>query len=515
MIILCTRCQAKFRVADEKIGPRGAKVRCSKCGNVFGIHRDAGPLPPEDGAAAPPPPATRRGTPPRAPVAAAGRSLDIELEAQPDRARSAAPPPASAPYAAPDDPFAAVRRPAGDPFFAARETTADPFAAAGSPPDPDPFAPSAAGPGAPAFDPSAGFDEAALGDPFFAAVVPRAAAELADRSPSLPVTDLSDLLGAAAGAGGPAAAEPSKGAPAALDLDPAGFHASDLGRGAGLALETAGDFPGVGLELDQSPPGFDLPFASPDDAVALDPEPPPASFSNGLWGAAEPFLAEAEAAASAPPAWAEPPTGREPSRIADPAPAPPAAPIAGPGAPQRSPLRGLALNAVSLAALLLLSVALLVVWRGGGSVSAALRSTPLLAGLAGAPAPAPRFPARDVSSGLFDRAEGAPILYVRGTITSRAPNAVAAVRVAVEILRGDAVVARGEALAGAVPTPEDVHAIRDAADLSRRAGEWTRRAPVPVPPGAALPFLVALLDVPADLTGTTVRVSATAVEPER
>ena len=35
MIVTCTKCQAKFRVADEKIGPRGAKVRCSKCQTVF------------------------------------------------------------------------------------------------------------------------------------------------------------------------------------------------------------------------------------------------------------------------------------------------------------------------------------------------------------------------------------------------------------------------------------------------------------------------------------------------
>src|SRR5512141_2595028 len=35
MIVTCTKCQAKFRVPDEKIGPRGAKVRCSKCQTVF------------------------------------------------------------------------------------------------------------------------------------------------------------------------------------------------------------------------------------------------------------------------------------------------------------------------------------------------------------------------------------------------------------------------------------------------------------------------------------------------
>jgi predicted Zn finger-like uncharacterized protein len=42
MIVICTRCQARFRVADEKIGPRGAKVRCSKCQTIFVVHRSVG-----------------------------------------------------------------------------------------------------------------------------------------------------------------------------------------------------------------------------------------------------------------------------------------------------------------------------------------------------------------------------------------------------------------------------------------------------------------------------------------
>ncbi len=49
MIVICTKCQAKFRVADEKIGPRGAKVRCSKCQTVFVVR----PEPPAEVAPAP------------------------------------------------------------------------------------------------------------------------------------------------------------------------------------------------------------------------------------------------------------------------------------------------------------------------------------------------------------------------------------------------------------------------------------------------------------------------------
>jgi len=40
MIVVCTSCSARFRVADEKVGPRGAKLRCSKCQTVFTVQRE-------------------------------------------------------------------------------------------------------------------------------------------------------------------------------------------------------------------------------------------------------------------------------------------------------------------------------------------------------------------------------------------------------------------------------------------------------------------------------------------
>jgi predicted Zn finger-like uncharacterized protein len=532
MIILCTRCQAKFRVADEKIGPRGAKVRCSKCGNVFAVHRDAGAMPGAAPAAFAAPAPAHRAPPLSSSAPRTGRPLDIELEAGTDHALAAPPPPAPVV----PDPFASVRGPAWDPYPSAGDAH-DPFAASGSafagPPDADPFASGAPLARSASFiDPSAAFAEAALGDPFVAAVVPRPAAAPNDRSPSLPVTDLSDLLGAAAEADGPPPVpEPPSGAPVPVDLDPGGFAASALARGAEPFGSAGAAFEG-GLELDHSSPGFeaptgfaaptgfdDPPFADPDDAIALDAAPRETSgleLGDG-WGAA---TSDARAT-SAPSPRATPPSapsvdGALQRQVA--------APVAGAGADaapagravsSRSPLRSLALNAVSLAALLFVVAALVVMWRGGGSVTAALRSTPILAGFAGAPAVEAPFAAHDVSSGLFDRDGGPPILYVRGTVASRAPRAVSGVRVAVDILRGEAVVARGEALAGAMPTPEELHGIRDAADLARRTGEWTRRAPVKVPPGAALPFVVAIVDVPADLTGTTVRVTTAALEPAR
>ncbi|MFO8056480.1 MAG: zinc-ribbon domain-containing protein [bacterium] len=39
MIIKCDKCGTKFELADEKIGEKGVKVRCSKCKNVFTVKK--------------------------------------------------------------------------------------------------------------------------------------------------------------------------------------------------------------------------------------------------------------------------------------------------------------------------------------------------------------------------------------------------------------------------------------------------------------------------------------------
>ena len=37
MVIQCSSCQTRFRLADEKVKPQGTRVRCSKCGQVFTV----------------------------------------------------------------------------------------------------------------------------------------------------------------------------------------------------------------------------------------------------------------------------------------------------------------------------------------------------------------------------------------------------------------------------------------------------------------------------------------------
>ncbi|MBI5070185.1 MAG: zinc-ribbon domain-containing protein [Deltaproteobacteria bacterium] len=133
MIVTCASCQTRFRIADEKIGPRGAKVRCGRCKALFVVRRaepapsEPVPAPPAAAAEPAPPPAP---PPPAPPPADGTQGLDIELT--------------SDPFALPrprrDDPFARLATP--DPFapsqsdpFAATATPSDPFAA----PPADPF----------------------------------------------------------------------------------------------------------------------------------------------------------------------------------------------------------------------------------------------------------------------------------------------------------------------------------------------------------------------------------------
>ncbi|MCC6809058.1 MAG: zinc-ribbon domain-containing protein [Deltaproteobacteria bacterium] len=36
----CDQCQAQYMIADEKVGPKGVKVRCKKCGNIISVARE-------------------------------------------------------------------------------------------------------------------------------------------------------------------------------------------------------------------------------------------------------------------------------------------------------------------------------------------------------------------------------------------------------------------------------------------------------------------------------------------
>jgi Meckel syndrome type 1 protein len=502
MIVICQRCQAKFRVPDEKIPARGAKVRCSKCQAVFVVHRDvpADPPPPaRDGADGGP---TSGGGFERPSPRRASAALDVDLEARP-----AVPPPL--PPATPED-----AGPVADPF-APSPPRDDPFAAAAlasaGAAEPDPF-------GAPAFAshlaPAEGPGEPA----------PPAQARLA-------VTDLSDLLGA----GGPAAPPPlppglgAAGSGPAVEDPPAFGASSDLGIAledrvtppafhvAGAAFESglAGDaFGGLRDAGAYAPGSFDF-SGSDGESLALATERTPAGplAGDAAEPAARPELAAPADAGGGP---SIPQRPRLPARAEGAATerAEPEAVDRIPGG-RGSPLRAAVVNALALAALVLVALATLVVWRGEGSLSGSGPAA-LLASLRRGGAPAGPFAATELRKGLYDRERAPPLVFVRGTVVARPDSpAVDAVRVEVELVKEGAVVARGEALAGAVPTPEELWRAADPAALAAVVKGARARAPARVRAGDAVPFLVAIADYPGDLGGATVRVALSPAEAGR
>ncbi|MGB8932889.1 MAG: zinc-ribbon domain-containing protein [Anaeromyxobacteraceae bacterium] len=454
MIVVCSACQARFKVADEKVGPRGAKVRCSKCQTVFVVHLDLGVVP---GDASPAP-----STAPAAELPAR-RALDLDLEPAPRpgvRPVVAADPFSQGPVShAAADPFAPSTAAPFDPFGSAPFPSAgpgarDPFAAA------DPFA-----------SPPAGGGGIGSIDPFVATVSSAGRANPA-------MTDLSDLLGG----GG----EPS----------PSGV------------LETGFDFVEPDLTLAErtaARPVSSAPMTGFGDFAGEDPfsEPgggfEPGGF-NGFGEVHESFDAPAPAAPTAP-ASAPAPAHAAPvlDAVAD--------SQAAVGTRRRSSqLRAFAVNAVSLLALLAVALAFLAYWRGvRPGLQLLTGPAAVLSGAGGAP-----FSAVQVRSGIYDRSDAPPVLFVSGAAVSHASAAVPGLRVRVEVVRKGAVLARGEASAGAVPTPEELYASRDAAGLAAAVARRVRTKLADVKPGESVPFMVAISDYPGDVAGARLRVT---VEP--
>lgn len=501
MIVICTGCQARFRVADDKIGPRGAKVRCTRCQNVFVVKRDAAEAPP---------------------------APKFDLDLTPGLGR---PPAAADPFAQPPAGASVISFPPGAPSLAGGAAV-DPFAAAGldvfaaegSAGD-DPFARAAVGVGVAApTAPRPAIPPAALeGDPFAGGT----------GSQRLPVTDLSQLLGGPAQAAAPPLAAPPAPPPAAPRA-PSPFAAD-------LALEEHSG-PLAGLS-----PASSAPFADPADVVQADPGlfPSGGDFEPGPAMRGEESLSLATE--KTPPPMLAPPPGAIDS-VADlasslldgddswpgpsqggpgaaPAPAPPVIPVAEePGAPPAAALaaapprpaepathrvRSAALNALALVALAVLALAIRAVLRGDVPLGpAAFRPSTLLQSFARGPAPTGPFELAEVKSGVYPQGSGGTVLFVRGVVICRPPAPLDGVRVEAELVRDGRVLAHGAVRAGAVPSPEEVYRATDRAALDALGADLGQRAPKQVRPGDRLGFLITLGDAPADLSGASVRLQA-------
>lgn len=92
MVITCEQCQARFRLADEKLKPEGTKVRCSKCKLVFTV------FPPESPTAAESIDSADLDMAPGAAQEITPAALPIEVPAS---VSAAAPPPSPEPSPAP------------------------------------------------------------------------------------------------------------------------------------------------------------------------------------------------------------------------------------------------------------------------------------------------------------------------------------------------------------------------------------------------------------------------------
>jgi predicted Zn finger-like uncharacterized protein len=519
MIVVCSTCQARFKVADDKIGPRGARVRCSKCQTVFVVHRDLGVVPEEPQQSAPPPP-------PAAP-ASPGGGIDLDLEGAPGsgvRPNGFSGNPFARAGAA--DPFAAAppSQPAPDPFGAA-----DPFAAhPAAPPSPPPPAPEA--------DPFAAQDPFSSGSGGAFGAVDPFVATVAGASPGIPtsaVTDLSDLLGSAAPEPQPAAPQP----------EPSGILDSGFDFDPSAAAEAGADIRGppappappvdarADLALDERTPAHGMAAqGTPPPAIPgfgdLDPFEeqggPPAAPAGGSSGFAsadfDAFGDGSEAEAEAPP-----PSRAAPSReppAAEPLPAaaalaPAPAPaiettdevVAAAGFQRSSRARAIAVNAVSLVALLAVVLGMLAFWRGVRPGAAGFFRPADVLGAIGDRA---TFQTAQVRSGIYERTDAAPLLFVTGKALSHAAAPVAGLRVSVELVRKGAVVARGEARAGPIPSPEELNGFKDAASFYSALARKSK--PSHVKPGDSVPFLVAISDFPSDVAGAALRVTVEPVE---
>jgi predicted Zn finger-like uncharacterized protein len=457
MIVTCTSCKTRFRVSGDQIGPKGARIRCSRCKTIFVVAPDAPGGVPADPPDSPRSPEPQRPPPlPRAGAAAVPSDRDVPLADPFDLS-----PPDHSPRL---DPFApSAPRSAVSSFCVAPSSSSGTLV--------DPFGPLEAAAPAKSEDPfGAGWDPFGVAEP-----APGTARDdsMPALSPGCGTTDLTELLGDGARAKPPV----------------------DLGS---LALE----------EHEAPPPKV---FCRPDEGPELD-------FGLGLpdflgspgHGHDVPFMALAAPAAASPDP--EPPRIDERTDVVPiastgagapstaPAGTPPAEPVPSPSSLARSGrLAAVLANSLSLALLIAVAVVLFLTWRGG-----------LVAKLRGALAlgtPAPLVEASAVTGGLYDTAAGSAVLVVRGQIGARG-TVTGPVRVRVELVDGARVVAAATGFAGAAATAEQVYGAgtpEEAAALRRALDARAARA---VAAGASVPFLVVFPPPTPDPQGLRVRVDA-------
>lgn len=299
-------------------------------------------------------------------------------------------------------------------------------------------------------------------------------------------------------------------APSGVDADPDildddaafGDDFTSVGRAATPAPELLADVP---------PPSPE-PASSVNQAELDDGEPSRAPEAEENWRST--LFEMPEPAPKPPPT----PTPKPPPRTSRPLPARSPRPVRRPSgrpenvglAPPQGPLRkvvGALVNVVVAAVLLLFSAAAGVVYLNEGKLDASVFSPERLRALFAAPRD---LVAVDVSNGLYDTQLGRAVFFVRGEVENRSPRP-GKVKVRAELLEDGQLVRAAEGFAGAIATPEELHAIGSASDVEALHARLARSA-AEIRPGARSPFLLAFYEYPPDLGGLRLRLVVTPAE---
>jgi hypothetical protein len=149
------------------------------------------------------------------------------------------------------------------------------------------------------------------------------------------------------------------------------------------------------------------------------------------------------------------------------------------------------MNVLSLAALLLVTLGIVLWWRGDG-LGALVRW--------------PRGGHADIdvgsiTSGVYEGSHGKPVIFVRGVVRAAHEGVEGPVTVRVVLERGGARLAAATATAGVVPSAEDLASVTSSDGLERLRQQIDSRAPPRLAPGGDLPFL-AVLPLPDGDVGT-------------
>jgi predicted Zn finger-like uncharacterized protein len=544
VVVQCQTCQARFRVADDKVTERGVRVRCTSCRTVFLVRKDgeavaaasqaatgetvmgmaplsisslppprqSGPLPgvrvgPAPGAPVSQPP--RNGAPKRAPAPPASQPPPAGAADDPfgmdeltgDQPRVSAPPPAAPPPAlarpaASVPPAARAQNSSGPP--AARAAAAQAPAARSLPPQQRSLPPQAAPPG---MRLKAKADLSALDIDLEGPAPARSAPPVAPRS-SLPppAPPSSELQPAAIGKltrparPAPAAAQaPSRPPPSRPPPPPPVFDDLDIEAGEAKAtppppVESAS---AAGPQSAETPSSFRDPFAGLDLSGEEGKNPPPLRPS-------DPALARVPPPSQPPPSEQpalEPPPEDHQAHAAQEAPAAPHSPKT-----RRQIVSGALTGLVGAAIAVALALGPSTFSEGGLQRLLGLGAGDLVA--------------ITEASGFYDTVSGRPVYFVRGRVENRGKHPSGPVRVVALLVGDSGITARAESVAGIEPTPEDVYGLKSVADANAliKALAKSRTGDRRLPPGGSLPFFALFPEAPASLTGQRIQVRLEAGE---